>query len=237
MQLADVSSQVDTSLVPGLALPKIPGLPDWTTPGKRLDEILAPPAPDSLAGRADLAVVRAAQKLRTPEGNAWALRMAHDGSHKLWFELAKRHRAETGKVQGWLDTALLAATFAATTAATQAIKWRYRRDRPFQVDPSIVPVVPKPRDPSYPSGHTSSAFAAARVIAALEPSLAKEAYSLATQVAVSRVYAGVHFPTDVVVGAALGTGVADKLLDVLGRKGIAGVRDAVAGAAAAPAVA
>jgi undecaprenyl-diphosphatase len=69
-----------------------------------------------------------------------------------------------------------------------------------------------PRDGSYPSGHTSSAFAAARVIATLEPKLAAEAYALAAQVAASRVYAGVHFPTDVVAGALLGTGVAEAAL-------------------------
>lgn len=207
MELAVVSPSPSSSL-----LPSIPGLPGPTSRGIGSLAVPAPPKPGSLAAKADLEAVRMAQRAHTPEGDAWARRLAHDGTGAIWFELAKRHRAETGKLQGWLGTALLAATLAANTAATQAIKWRYRRERPFQVDPSIVPVVPKPFDPSYPSGHSSAAFAAARVIAALEPSLAVEAYSLAGQVAASRVYAGVHFPSDVVVGALLGTGVAEKLL-------------------------
>jgi undecaprenyl-diphosphatase len=106
----------------------------------------------------------------------------------------------------------------ATAGVTQLGKQRYDRLRPFQVDPDIKPPVHLPRDASYPSGHASSAFAAARVIAVLEPTLAKEAYELATQVAVSRVYAGVHFPSDVVAGALLGTAVAEAALRKAGKR-------------------
>lgn len=210
--------QVDSGIAQGIPMPKVPGLPDWTTHGIGLHDVLAPPTPDSKAGKAELAVVHAIQKLRTPEGDAWALDMARHGALGVWFDFAKRHRDNTGKVGGWLDTALLAGTLAATAGTTQLAKHHYDRQRPFQVDPKIVPPVPKPRDPSYPSGHASSAFAAARVIAVLEPSLAKEAYELATKVAVSRVYAGVHFPSDVVVGALLGTGVAEAMLRKAGKR-------------------
>jgi membrane-associated phospholipid phosphatase len=210
---------VDTTLAPnGIKMPKVPGLPDWTSPGSSLGDVLAPPKPDSAAGKAELAVVHAIQKLRTPEGDAWALDMAKHGALAVWRDFAKRHRDNTGRIGGWLDTALLAGTLAATAGATQLLKHRYDRLRPFQVDPKIVPPVPKPFDASYPSGHASSAFAAARVIAVLEPGLAKEAYELATKVAVSRVYAGVHFPSDVVVGALLGTGVAEGILRKAGKR-------------------
>jgi membrane-associated phospholipid phosphatase len=209
---------IDSDIAGGIPMPKVPGLPDWTTPGLSLSKLLAPPTPDSPAGKAELAVVHAIQKLRTPEGDKWANEMASRGAVQIWFDFAKRHRDNTGKVGGWLDTALLAGVIAANAGVTQLAKSRYDRLRPFQVDPNIKPPVHLPRDSSYPSGHASSAFAAARVIAVLEPTLAKEAYELATKVAVSRVYAGVHFPSDVVAGALLGTGIAEAALRRAGKR-------------------
>lgn len=209
---------VDETLVAGLRLPKVPGLPDWATPGTPIDQLLGPPEPGSIAARADMAAVKGAQLLRTPAGDAWAVKMAKEGAVHVWRDFARRHREQTGKVAGWLDTALLAGTIAANAAVTQVAKRRYDRERPYEVDPSIRPPVKLPHDDSYPSGHASSAFAAARVISVLEPQLAKEAYSIASQVAVSRVYAGVHFPTDVVAGALLGTAVAESALRAAGRR-------------------
>lgn len=211
-------SLVDDTLVPGLRVPKLPGLPGADTRGIGLGELLAPPAPGSTAYQLDMAAVKGAQLLRTPAGDAWANRMAEDGAVNVWKDFAKRHRAETGKVAGWLDTALLAGTIAANAGVTQIAKARYDRQRPYEVDPSIKPPVKLPHDDSYPSGHSSSAFAAARVISVLEPKLAKEAYDIATQVAASRVYAGVHFPTDVIAGALLGTAVAESALRRAGKR-------------------
>lgn len=220
MQLAAPASlPAATSIDAALAdlVPKLPGLPGPTTPGWSLDDLTGPPAPGSLAAKADMAAVKGAQLLRSPERDAWARRMADDGATGMWYDLARRHRQDVGPVQGWLGTALLAATMASNAAVTQVAKQRFDRERPYQVDTSIRPPVDLPHDSSYPSGHTSSAFAAARVIASLAPTLATEAYALATQVAASRVYAGVHFPTDVVAGALLGTGVAEAALRIARR--------------------
>lgn len=206
---------IDTELVPGVAVPKIPGLPGPTTPGTRT--VFGPPAPDSVAGRLDMLTVRTAQRLRTPEGNAWAEHMAHEGHLQLWVDFAERMRGGMGRKQGWLGTALIAASMAANGIATYAAKREFARPRPFQADPNIIPIGPVPKSWSYPSGHTSSAFAAARTIARIEPKLANEAYDLARQVAISRVYAGVHYPSDVVAGALLGTGIAEALLRSTGR--------------------
>ncbi len=220
-----VAPDAPLSAVMDELVPKIPGLPGKDTSGWSLGDLLGPPADGSLAAKADMATVKGAQLLRTPERDAWAIRMADTGGMKVWFDFAKEHRGNVGKVQGWLDTALLAATMASNTAVTQVAKQKFDRLRPYQVDPSIKPPVHLPRDSSYPSGHTSSAFAAARVIATLDPKLATDAYKLATEVAASRVYAGVHFPTDVVAGALLGTGVADAAMCVANKQGAAAALD------------
>lgn len=212
VESAPVPAQIETQVINGLRLPKIPGLPDASTPGVPFGKLVAPPAPGSLAAKADMAVVKGAQLLRTEEGDAWAVKMANEGVTTMWLDLARRHRAQTGRVQGWLDTALLASTLAANGTLSMVGKVKYDRDRPFVVDPTIKPPVHLPGSKSYPSGHASAAYAAARVIATLSPELAKEAYSLAAQVAISRVYAGVHYPTDVVAGALMGTAVAEAAL-------------------------
>ena len=75
------------------------------------------------------------------------------------------------------------------------------RHRP-PLDEALIPL---PGSPSFPSGHATTAFAAAAVIAVLCPRLAKPAFALAAFVALSRVYLGVHFTLDIAVGAVLGT--------------------------------
>jgi undecaprenyl-diphosphatase len=72
---------------------------------------------------------------------------------------------------------------------------------------------------SFPSGHTTTSFACATVLAAFVPRLRVPFYVLAVLVAVSRLYNGVHYPTDVIAGAALGTAVgATALLLLSGRR-------------------
>ena len=57
---------------------------------------------------------------------------------------------------------------------------------------------------SFPSGHTTTSFACATVLAAFAPRWRVPFFVLATLIALSRLYNGVHYPTDVVAGAFLG---------------------------------
>ena len=60
---------------------------------------------------------------------------------------------------------------------------------------------------SFPSGHAAMSFAGATFLALAAPRLAPALFVLAAAVAYSRVYVGVHYPLDVVAGAALGAAV------------------------------
>jgi undecaprenyl-diphosphatase len=70
--------------------------------------------------------------------------------------------------------------------------------------PRVHTLVPEPHTHSFPSGHATASFACAVVLAAAVPRLRWPFYVLAALIAFSRAYVGVHFPLDVLAGAALG---------------------------------
>lgn len=93
----------------------------------------------------------------------------------------------------------------ATQLVNTAVKGVFRRRRPALEDlPALVSV---PTSLSFPSAHASTAFAAARAFGCLVPAARPLLRTAATAMALSRVYVGVHYPSDVAVGAALGTAV------------------------------
>jgi len=87
-----------------------------------------------------------------------------------------------------------------------AVKLRVQRSRPELEDlPPLSPVV---SSLSFPSAHATTSFAAAGMYARAIPGAAPLLYGAAALFAVSRPYLGVHYPSDVIAGAALGTVVA-----------------------------
>ncbi|WP_297520712.1 phosphatase PAP2 family protein [uncultured Clostridium sp.] len=80
-----------------------------------------------------------------------------------------------------------------------------QRPRPFLTLTNLHPLISLPTSYSFPSGHASSAFAGALIIAYMLKKWAIPAYITAILIAFSRVYVGVHYPSDIIIGSILGT--------------------------------
>lgn len=98
---------------------------------------------------------------------------------------------------------------AGATFISYGMKYSFRRTRPFIKNPDII-AAGSGGSPSFPSGHTSVAFAAATSLTLAYPKwyVAVPAFAWASAVGYSRMYLGVHYPSDVAVGAFIGVGSA-----------------------------
>ena len=102
------------------------------------------------------------------------------------------------------------------------IKNLVQRPRPFRTFPELQIIIPTPSEFSFPSGHTSSSFAAAAVFYRhLPKKLGVPSVVLAGLIGFSRLYVGVHYPTDVLAGVIMGillSYMAEFLVDFIGKK-------------------
>lgn len=182
------------------AIPRLAGLPHGAPP-------CAPCDPASVPG-----IDRAAlHTFSRPAGTAsTALLLAVTG----FAGLASTERADAAAVRG--HAVVFANALAWTAAATEWLKVLTHRSRPVLYTAGAPAAAGDPDSRrSLPSGHAALAFAAATSYAVMAqrehlPHRTRNALLLfvgSVGVATLRVAAGEHFPTDVVAGAALGSGV------------------------------
>ena len=102
------------------------------------------------------------------------------------------------------------------------IKNIVQRPRPFVTFTDLQIIIPTPSEYSFPSGHTSSSFAAAAVFYRhLPKKLGLPSVILAGLIGFSRLYVGVHYPTDVIAGVIMGillSYLAEFLVNLLSNK-------------------
>ena len=156
----------------------------------------------------DLALYRRVRSLaHTPATVLWVRRYSQLGEHgAVWLAIGVAGAtADAGRRRRWLRaTGSVGIAYLISTS----IKLAIGRRRPVVED--LPHLMATPTGLSFPSSHSTSSFAAAQAFGRLLPR--GPLLGAATGMAFSRLYLGVHYPSDIAAGAALGT-----LLGSLGR--------------------
>ena len=136
---------------------------------------------------------------RTPDSVHWVRTYSGLGEHgAVWLALGAAGTLLDGRRRGrW---ARATGTVGGAYLLSTSIKLAVGRRRPKVED--LPHLMATPTGLSFPSSHATSSFAAARAFGRLVP--AAPLYGAALAMGASRLYLGVHYPSDVAAGAALG---------------------------------
>jgi membrane-associated phospholipid phosphatase len=138
-----------------------------------------------------------------PQAERGAAMISRLGEHgALWLALGAGGAALAPRGERRERWRAATATVVGAYALNTAVKFALRRPRP-QLD-GLPPLARTPTALSFPSAHATTSFAAARAFAKLGLPRAP-LYAVAALLAGSRVYLGVHYPSDVLAGAILGS--------------------------------
>lgn len=169
----------------------------------RLDRLLA----------LDAWLLLAMRHWRGPWRTRLALALTRIGDASSWTVAALAFLGTGSATGARLGLRLAVATLLAT-AASQTLKRWLLRPRPTRAIAGFTALAENPDAFSFPSGHTTAAFAVAAAFAGAGFGLGPASLALAAGIGLSRVYLGAHYPLDVAVGAVLGTacGLAARLI-------------------------
>jgi membrane-associated phospholipid phosphatase len=164
-----------------------------------------PPAFNSAEFLEELALVKRLSSNPTPSQRALAGIYAGLGLDFVWspiYELARRERPSVPREVRLLS--LVATVQFDAYIASHDAKYAYWRMRPSMADPTIQPNIPMPNHPAYVSNAAILASAAGEVVASLYPPYAARFRYLAEEAGLSRIYGGIHYPSDERAGNEMG---------------------------------
>jgi membrane-associated phospholipid phosphatase len=186
----------------------------WVIPSGSAFRPEAPPLPGSDVFERDVQELLALSQTRTAEQANIARFWASESPSARWevFIQEEIDRRRLGPMRAARALALASvATYDAMVACWDA-KYAYWLMRPVTADPAIKTVFSTPPFPSYPSGHSTLSSAVAEVFAELFPDAAAHYRHKGEEASLSRVFAGVHYRFDVLVGEALGRRVGEAVV-------------------------
>ena len=165
----------------------------------------------------DEGLLVAARRFHAPWRTRLARALTRAGDTSSWTLVVLVLLAAGGPLRdaGWR----LAAATLLGTACSQVLKRSLLRPRPTSAIAGFEALAENPDRFSFPSGHTTAAFAAAVALAGAPFGIGPVALLLAFGIGLSRVYLGAHYPLDVAVGMVLGTvagGVARVVVQAIG---------------------
>jgi membrane-associated phospholipid phosphatase len=180
------------------------------------------------AGALDGALYGAvARTRRSPLDGPIALLSNAANGGGLWFVLAGAAALGGGPRGRRSAVRALVALGVGSAVANLVVKPAVSRQRPERDTARRGPSVTMPGSSSFPSGHTATAFGFVASLAADYPALTAPLLALAAIVGYSRVHTGVHYPADVLVGAAVGYGAGRATRSVILRAGPSWLREPV----------
>lgn len=201
--------------------PALPMAGTWKTWLLRDGSEFRPDAPfkyDSAELAAEMEELRAFQ--RTPRTNSlaffWEYGAGGSRNFEFWNEILSRKilefQLDGNAPRSARAFALVNIAYYDSVVACWDAKYTYWAIRPFQLDPNFRPLFTTPNHPSYPSAHSCLSNTAANVLAYLFPRDSQEFASLVAEIGESRIWAGLHFRSDIVAGETLAQKVADKAI-------------------------
>jgi acid phosphatase (class A) len=175
-----------------------------------VDLLPPPPTNDSVLGRAELETMLQVQADRTPEQIKRAKRVASQTVTSFarpvlgeWF-----HSKDFPRTMAIFDEL----GRQSRRIVDDQVKKRWNRTRPYLFSSAIQPVVDRPDNTSYPSGHSAAAALWGTILAAAFPEKAAEFQQQIREALWCRVLGGAHYPSDTVAGGILGEAIAKTML-------------------------
>lgn len=139
--------------------------------------------------------------------NFWLYHLTHLGG--AWFTIFSSLFIWLAAPQPWSKIGLQSCVALAISHLPVAlVKKTYPRLRPYLTLPGTNTFRNPLTDHSFPSGHTTAIFSITVPFMAAVPSLILVLLPIALIVAVSRIYLGLHYPSDTLAGAVIGSSVA-----------------------------
>jgi membrane-associated phospholipid phosphatase len=207
------------------ANPVSPTAPDWKTwvlSSAREFRPGPPPDYNSAQKLAELNEVKNVQRTFEVSWRAF-LAQTNEGIYTNWFKWASRktveYKIDTDQPRAARTYALLGVAMYDSLTASFDGKYSYWAIRPFQLDKDVTTLFATPNHPSYPANHGSLSGAMSEVLAYLFPADAQEIRDHAIEDAESRVWAGIHFRSDIVAGLDLSRKVGGKVGDYAAHDG------------------